>query len=190
MPADLLAKTWRRSELSPILRQSLELGADDQLPAAELENPAAKMVISAAEDWEALLLKIGVCCSRQSLRGIIDRDQIEQARQTFTAAAVEFARTGRADECIESAEVPAKKLPVYNFPLFGRLEAIAAGFAVWQGAAATLSTSWVMRGKLRVDLQCLEQLAYRDMSRLNIRLRRRLLAAIIATEKEDRPWLQ
>ena len=190
MPAAVLDKAWRRSELSPMLRKILDLGPDEQLPAGELENPAARMVISANADWEALLVKIGVCCCRQSLLGLIDREQIEQAREQFGADAVEFARTGRADECIDRAGFPSRKLPVYNFPLFQRAEALAAGFAVWQGAAAVLSTPWVTRGKLRIGPKCLELMHYRDISKINIARRRRLLAAIIEDEAPARPWLQ
>ena len=190
VPAAVLARSWRRSQLAPILRKVLDMGADTQLPAAELANPAARMVISATADWEALLVKIGICCCRQSLLSLIDRELIEDARDQFGADALEFARGGGADECIARANFYSRKLPVHNFPLFRRADAIAAGFALWQGAAAVLSTPWVIRGKLRVDPDTFEMLAYREMSRINIGLRRQLLKVIVEAQAPEMPWLQ
>ena len=85
IPASTLDRGWRRSELSPMLRKILDLGPDEQLLVEELENPAARMVISTNEDWETMLLKGGVCCCRQSLLSLIDREQIDQARELFGA---------------------------------------------------------------------------------------------------------
>ena len=190
IPAAVLERGWRCSELSPMLRKALDLGPDEQLPAEELSNPAARMVISAVADWERLLLKIGACFCRQSLLSLIDRELIDQAREQFGSEVVEFARSGRADECVARASFHCRRMPAYGFPLFRRVDAIAAGFALWQGAAAVLSTPWVMRGKLRVDPGCFELLPYREVSRINIGLRRQLLAVIVEDEAKEMKWLQ
>lgn len=189
VPAKVLDKFWRQPYLSPVIENYLKLVESHKLVIDELEQPAAKVLLLPDNKFIELLIYCGICTCCNSLHKLISKVHINQAEKEFGAGPLQFARSGRAAECMQSATNIAS-LPIYVFPGIQQYSVLCSGYGIWLAAAKNLNTAWISRSLLQVPTGANKTTECEVCAGLPVEIASGILRQILRNYIEEFPWLE